>query len=701
MNLLLAFSLVVLVMLFFVGLRTGVIAGLLVPMAMLGCMAMMPLFGVKLQIVSIGALIVSLGILVDNGVVVSENILVRRTRGAAPEEASEAAVRRLWSPLLVASLTTIFVFLPIPLAQTETGEYTFSLFLVITLTLLWSFALSMTFVPTLSYYLLKPGSAATISSGDNRFYRAYRSLLQKCLNRRVLFIFLLLGLIALSAWGFRFIPQMFFPPNEREILTVELWQPYGTDVEVTEERAMELADIIRQDDRIQSMGGFVGYSGPRWYLPLYIERATPNHAFWVIKCRSLQDLAPLRKRIESLVEERFPETRASVRRLERGPPVGAPIQIRLSGEEIGTLYQLRDQVAGKLRQTPGVTSVWDDWGRWSKKTVVDVDQHKAKQAGLSSEEIALSLQSQYSELPITEYRQEEEIIPIVARTQEETRKHLSRIRDAYVYSSATEQRVLLDQLASVHMDWQPSNIWRRNSMRTMTVKADLEPGVFAVDLMRERIRPELEKLRASNDWPEGYRVEYGGEFEESLEANLAILYQVPFAFGLILLLLTMLFNSARRVLILCLTLPPLFVGVTAGLLLTQAPFGFMALLGTVSLMGIVVNNGVVMMDQIERERQHRELRPALILAAQRRLRPVLMTATTTILGLLPLSLFGGELFRPLANALMFGLGFSTLVTLVWCPVLYSFFFRQRQDRKGISTGPEQGEGAARLPVSRR
>jgi multidrug efflux pump subunit AcrB len=675
LNLLEAFAFVVVVMLLFTGLRTGLIAGLLVPMAMLGCFSLMPLFGIKLQIVSIAALIISLGILVDNGVVISEDIQVRIWRGENRAEAAAASASRLWLPLLTASLTTIFVFLPIPLAQTQTGEYTSSLFFVVTLTLLWSWVLSLTFIPLLSASWQHPPHHRSGRSGDNFFYRGYRRVLRFCLRHRLSVCLGAIAIVAAAVWGFQYVPQMFFPPNERTVLTVEFWQPYGTDIEVTEKRAGELTRRIRRSPRVESTASFIGYGGPRWYLPLKIKQDSPNYAMLVVNCRGLEDLLPLKDRIEEEIAANFPDARASVRRLERGPPVGAPIQIRISGPEIPALFSLRDEVVNRVSATEGVISVWDDWGEWSKKMVLDVDQAKAKEAGLSSEDIALSLQGQFSGLKVTEYRAGEDIIPLAVRAREETRRHLSRIQDVYVYSPATRQRVPLSQVADARLEWQPSNIRRRNGVRTMTVKADIKPGIYGIELLQNRIRPQLESLRNSAEWPEGYRLEYGGEFEESSEANRAILWNVPVAVGLILLVLMLQFNSVRRVLVIGLTVPPMAVGVTCGLLATHSPFGFMALLGVISLLGIVVNNGIVLLDQIELERSREDGSEALIRAASRRLRPILMTAATTILGLLPLSLQGGALWGPMANALMFGLGFSTLLTLIWCPVLYSLFFR--------------------------
>ena len=685
-NLLEAFGFVVGVMLLFVGWRTGLIAGVLVPLAMLACISLMPLFGVKLQIVSIGALIVSLGILVDNGVVVSENILVRISSGMDRMEAVTGAVRRLWLPLLTSSLTTILVFLPIPLAQSKTGEYTGSLFTVITLTLLCSWLLSLTYVPTLSYYVLKAGSKGKRNL-ENAFYRGYRRLLLACLKHRVSFLCLAALLVAVAVWGFRYVPRMFFPPNERQVLTIELWQPYGSDIRTTLQRVSELEASLRSDREVDSVGTFVGYGGPRWYLPLQIKQKSPNFAFLVVKAKSLQGLAPLKDRIHGLLADGFPDTRASVRLLERGPPVGAPIQVRISGPGIETMYRLRDRVEEIVREAEGVKTVWDDWGEWSKKMVLEVHQEKAKRAGLSTEEIALSLQSQYSGLEVSEYRQEEDIIPIVIRAGAQTREELWKIDGVNVFSSASKQRVPLLQVAEPKLTWQPSNVRRRNGQRTMTVKADIRSGLYGIEILQQSIRPKIEGLLASKAWPKGYSLAFGGEFEESEQANRSILLELPLALGLIILVLAVQFNSFRRVLIIGLTLPPLLVGVTAGMIITQAPFGFMALLGIISLVGILVNNGIMVIDQIELERSKGlDLENGLVLAAQKRLRPILMTASTTILGLIPLSLQGGELWRPMANSLISGLAFSTLLTLVLCPVLYAIFFRA--NFRGYSWDPE-------------
>ncbi len=676
-NLLQAFGFVILVMFLFVGWRTGATAGLLVPMAMLGAVAVMRLLGVKLQVVSIGALIISLGILVDNAVVVSEYILVQLSRGLTRTKAAIQAVHRLWLPLLTASLTTICVFLPIPLAQSMTGEYTGSLFTVVTVSLLMSWLLAMSFVPLLSSSLLAPPRKGT-RNRQRTVYRIYNRFLAGCLLRPKTFLLGVLGLMVLSGWGFTFVPSMFFPPNEREIVVVDFWQPYGVDIDATRDRAARLQTWLEQQKAVESVGIFVGYGGPRWYLALEPEQLKPNYAFCVVKTQNVDQAWKLRGRIEQEIQARFPDTRASVNLLERGPPVGAPIQIRISGDEQKTLYALRDRIVSVVSELEGIVSVWDDWGEWTKKLVLDVDQYRAQRAGLSSEDIAASLYGHFSGLEISEYRQEEDIIPIILRSTESVRGDPEGLTAVQVYSPHREGSVSLGQVAEPELAWQPGNIRHRNGERTLTVKADVAPGYFANQILHAHIIPSLQKMQDAQDWPWGYDIAYGGEFEESAKANRSILVNVPLALGLIAFILMVQFNSLRRVGIILLTLPPAMIGVVGGMLITSSPFGFMALLGMISLAGILVNNAIMMIDQIEIERQDEESTVQAVLdAAQKRLRPIVMTACTTILGLLPLALQGGELWRPMANVLMFGLAFSTLLTLFLCPVLYILMFRVR------------------------
>lgn len=671
-NLLEAFVFVVAVVFIFTGLRTGAVVGALVPVAMLSSLLLMPLFEIELQQISIASLIIALGMLVDNGIVVSENVLVRLRGGEERLAAIKGAVKELYVPLLASSLTTIAAFLPIAIAKSNVGEYCFSLFVVVTLTLLSSWVLSLTFIPLLSFHLLKPAPAAI--SFEGRFYTAYRRVLLACLGRPWTFVAAVLAATVLGVAGMKLVPKSFFPPNHREMFTIDLWQPYGTDIRATAEVAARVEQLLLAEPDVVSVGTFVGSGGPRWYLSLSIEQDLPSYAYFIVNTRSIAAVGGIMDRLRARFDGEFPDSRYVLKRLEYGPPVGAPIQIRVAGASMPALYDLRQRVVDLLRSTPGLVNVRDDWGEWTKKMVVEVNQDRAKFAGLTSQDIALSLQTQISGMTATDFREGKNLIPIVVRSEQSYREDLGKIEGLNVYSYYTAQSVPLLQVAAPRIEWQPGTIRRRDQTRTMTIKADML-GRYASEALAE-LQPRLAELRASPDWPRGFTVEIGGENEKSKEANASIMAGMPVAMGLLTLILVFQFNSLRRPLIIVLTIPPMVVGIAAGLLLTKLPFGFMALLGVISLAGIIVNNAIIMLDRMEQERaQGQSWQDAIVVAAQRRLRPILMTATTTIIGLVPLALQGGPMWEPMAYVLIFGLGFATILTLALCPVLCSLFFR--------------------------
>lgn len=671
-NLLEAFVFVVTVVMVFAGLRTGLVVGALVPMAMMSCIILMPLFGVDLQKMSIASLIISLGMLVDNGVVVSENILVRIAGGENRLTAAANAVRTLWKPLLSASLTTILAFLPIYIAPSKVGEYCGSLFIVVTLTLMASWILSLTMTPMLCHGFLNPQPQR--QDFENRCYRSYRRLLVLCLKHPVVFLVILVLGIITALWGMRFVPKIFFPPNDREMFVVDFYQPYGTDINTTVRRLERLENFLIKRKEVVSVGTFAGNAGPRWYLSLYLEDQGPHYAKLVVNTHSIQEMEQMMAATTQYLNDNFPDTRHTVVKLENGPIVGAPIQIRLQGDDVNTLYHLRDEVMGAIAAIPGVANVRDDWGEWRITLEVNVRQDHAKRAGFSSRDIALSLQMQLSGMRATDFREGKEIIPIVLRTKEAFRNDLGKIDGLNVYSFQDGRSVPLLQVADPRPSWEPGNIRRRNQTRCLTVKVDVTSR-FTSEVLAD-VQSAVERRLSQSPLPTGYFMEYGGEKEEGGEAQLSLLGGVPLAFGLMVLLLIAQFNALRPPLIIVLTVFPMFIGITVGLVLTSSPFGFMAILGVVSLFGILVNNAIMMLDQIEIEiSSGSSPAEAVIISAQKRLRPIIMTAATTIMGLIPLSIQGGTLWSPLANVLIFGLAFSTLLTLVLCPVLYTCFYR--------------------------
>lgn len=677
-NLALAFIFVVATMFMFTGLRTGLIAGLVIPMSILTCIALMPLFDVALQRVSIASFIIALGLLVANGVVVSENILVRLSRKENRLDAATGAVRELWLPLLTSSLTTIFAFLPIPLAQSETGEYTMSLFIVVSLTLLLSWTFSLTMVPLLSYFF--QSARPDDQSKPSLWHRGFHRVLVFSLRRRILFLGLTVVVAAGGIAAFRLVPTIFFPPNDREMFTIDFWQPYGTDIRATAERLHRLETYLSAQEGVASTGSFIGSGGPRWYLSLNPEQNNPNYALMLVNTKTLQDVGLLIASTRKYLDEHFPDVRHTVQRLELGPPVGAPIQIRISGDDIAQLYRLRDKVTQAVASVEGITTIHDDWGEWTKKLVVDVNQEQAKLAGLSTRDVALSLQAHVSGIIATHYREGDQLVPIVLRAQESSRENLADIEGLNIHAFAQGYNVPLLQLATTRMQWQPSDIRRRNQIRTLTVKMEIS-GRYAAEVLQE-VMAQVQQLQSAPNWPDQYFIEYGGEVEESSKANASIMAGVPLAMGLLLLVLIIQFNSIRRFLIILLTIAPMMVGISAGLLMTREPFGFMAMLGMISLVGIIVNNAILILDRMEIERATgKPGREYVVDAVLERLRAIFLTAATTVMGLLPLALLGGDMWRPMANVLIFGLSFSTLFTLVLCPVLYSVFFGIRFDKE--------------------
>lgn len=679
LNLGTAVLLVFIIMLIFTGLRTGIIAGAILPMAVLLSVALMPWFGVELQKVSIAALIIALGLLVSNGIVMSENILVRMTEGEDRLQAASGAVKELAFPLLASQLTTILAFMPIATAQSMVGEFTRSLFIVVAIALLGSWVLSLTFTPLLSYVMQKSARPAGQSNADSKGVSRYRRLLLFCLQRRGAVTVGVAVATLLAIWGFGRVPTIFFPPMEREMFLVHLNMPAGTDIQVSAERAQEVEDLLQEREEVVSVAAMIGSGGPRWYLSLAPEQTNPAYATLMVHTRTIADVNSLIPWLRPELEERQPEVRARVEALEMGPPVGSPIQIRISGEDIPQLYEIANRIQLLLSDTTGVFNIHDNWGEWTQKMVVDVRQEQAKRAGFTSQDISLSLLTQMSGIPVTEYRAEGDLIPIIMRSQAEWRDDLSALEDLHVYSYVTGQNVPLLQVASARLNWQPSNIRRRNQTRTMTIEADVT-GRFASDVLEE-IGPQLQAMTQSSDWPLGYAIEIGGEDEESARAQASILAGVPIAGALLFLVLLVQFNSLRTTFLILISILPMMVGITPGMLLTRTPFGFMAMLGLISLAGIIVNNAILLLDRIRIEqREGKSPADAIVTAATKRLRPILLMAFTAIIGLLPLALMGGALWAPMANVMIFGLLTATVVGLVFTPVLHALFFGIRFER---------------------
>lgn len=687
-NLLQSVGIVLLVMLLFLGLRTGLVVASLIPMAMVMAIMVMRFFDIGIDQMSLASLIIALGMLVDNAIVMSEAIMVAMEEGTPAKKAAADAAKELRIPLLTSSLTTAAAFLPIYLAESATGEYTAPLFKVVTITLLCSWLLSLTMTPLLCVLFLRIKKDPGVTSLDRGFYRNYRLLLVLGLKNRTLTLLTTVLMFAGSLWLFQFVDQIFFPPNDKAVMKIELEMPVGSPLAKTEAAVSAIEAYIQRellathndDGSVQQHGvkkwsSFIGSGAPKYALAYNPEPPAPYYAYMLITASHrdviLDRLIPA---LRDFVWQAFPDLRADLGLLALGEPVDAPVQIRISGKDQTQTFDIAAEVKERLAQVPGSRNIRDDWGHRTKKLVVKINQPRAQRAGLTSQDIALSLQTVLSGITTTDYREDDQLIPVVLRSEAADRRDIGKLESHNIWVQQTGRAVPLKQVADVKVVFQPSLILRRDRLKTVTVNADTAPGsnAMAIANQMDTILAEM-----SRDWPIGTKYELGGELESSGKAQASIGAKLPIAAVFILLLLVSQFDSIRRPIIILLTIPLGLIGVIVGLLVTNQPFGFMAMLGVISLSGIVINNAIVLLDRIRIEMDENDLAPpqAIVEACQRRLRPILLTTMTTVGGLFPLWLGGGPLFEAMAVAIIFGLCFATVLTLGIVPIFFSVFFR--------------------------
>jgi multidrug efflux pump subunit AcrB len=683
-SLLQAIAIVIAVMLITLGFRTGLVVAGLMPTAILMSILVMRFFGIGLNTMSLVSLIISLGLLVDNAIVMSESIMVQVAAGKEVVKSAIDSAAELRTPLLTSSLTTAAAFLPIFLAKSDTGEYTNALFKVVTITLLCSWILALTMTPILCVKFLKIKKDPKKAGYNSNLYRWYRGFLIMVLKHRAIsliaIITLFLGAMQLS----RFIPGLFFPHSDKSFFRVELILPKGSPVSKTTDLVAEVEKIISDslkinDNRLEGVvkwASFIGRGSPRYYLSANPQPEREEYSIMLLRATSREAVDDMIPRLEKIINENFTDVTAKLSPLDYGPPVMAPIQIRLSGKDPDLLFAIVNEVKAKLKSVTGTKNIDDDWGAWTKKLIVNINQPRARRAGVTNLDIALSLQTILSGIEISQFREEDKAIPITLRADAADRHDIGKLETLDIYSQTTGRSVPLKQVADIEVFWEPSKILRRDRLKTVTVEAYLLDGITATEVT-DQITPYLDEIEKG--WPLGYIYEYGGEMESSVEAQASIMVQLPIALAIIILLLVGQFNSFRRPLIILSTIPLALIGVNVGLIITGQSMGFMTFLGVISLAGIVINNAIVMIDRIRIECEEFGLKPqqAIIESAQKRLRPILLTTATTIGGLTPLWLGGGPLWESMAVAIIFGLLFATILTLGLVPLLYSLFFRVR------------------------
>ena len=672
---------VLIVVVAFLGPRTGLIVGSFVPMTMLMGLIIMRFVGVELERISIASAIIALGMLVDNGIVIAEDIRNRLESGEERRSACLKTAETLSVPLLTSSLTTILAFIPILLLTGQTGEYAYSLPVVVTILLLSSWFLSMYLTPFMCFWFMKvpPRVEAGPKSGDaysGRIYVAYRALLKEILNRR--YIVLLATLMVLVGGGYvgsKLVREMFGHSDRNQFLVyVDL--PAGYNIEATEEIVQRLTGWLSDENTNPEITGtiaYVGTGGPRFVLVLAPFDPDPHRAFIIANTESGEQVPEVAERVRRYIAGSLPEVEGRVKQMWTTGPEPGFLEIRLIGPDARYLYDQGRQLTDRVRAMPGTTDIRNNWENTVIKAPVLIDQARARRAGISSQEVAHSLQAHIDGIEATEYREGDQAIPVMLQSVEEERAEGSDFYNIRVYAAAKGTDVPLIQIASIHGEWEFSRVSRRNQERALTVEFKHE--VLKAPELLEAVTPEVEALGLGED----YRWEVGGEIEKQAETLPKLFRWLPHCGLLIVVLLIWQFNSFRRPLIIVFTLPLAFVGAFVGLFGFRAPFDFFGILGLLSLAGIIINNGIVLIDKIDSERSvGRDAYTAVVEATVSRFRPICMTTITTILGVMPLIISRDPVFYSLALIIATGLAFGTVLTLGVVPVLYSVLFHVKQ-----------------------
>ncbi|MGD9056408.1 MAG: efflux RND transporter permease subunit [Desulfobacterales bacterium] len=680
---------VLVVVMLFLGVRTGLIVGSFVPMTMLLGLISMRFFGIELERVSIASSIIALGMLVDNGIVIAEDIRSRLERGEERNAACRATGKTLAIPLLTSSLTTIFAFLPMLLIDGQTGEYAFSLPMVVILLLLSSWFLSMYMTPAMCFWFMKvkppkksqsasesaeaPGEEDEMDAYSGRFYQIYLNILGKMLHLRFIVIVAAAGVIVFGGFLASLLVREFFGPSVRNQFLVYVDMPAGYRIDSTDAVVRQLTDWLadkEQNPEITSTIAYVGMGGPRFFLVLSPLDPDPHVAFVIVNTESPDPVPELVERVRQYFVDHIPEANGRVKEMWMGSEEPGFLEIRVYGQDPAYIFEKGNQLATRLKAMPGSLDVRNTWENKVIKAHVVVDQARARRAGVTSKETALSLQSHMDGVKVTDYRELDVAIPVISRSIKEERKVISDLWNVMVRSPRDGTNVPLTQIADIRGVWDFSRISRRNQERCVTIEAKHE-YLKAPELL-EATKPFIEELELDEDswW------EVGGELESQAEVMEKLTRWMPHCFFGIIVLLVWQFNSIRRPMIIFITIPLAFVGAFIGLHVMRAPFDFFGMLGLLSLAGVIINNGIVLIDKIDSERAAgREPYDAVVMAAVSRFRPIIMTTITTILGVMPLIISQDALFYSLAIILAFGLAAGTVLTLAVAPVIYSVFFR--------------------------
>lgn len=668
---------VLIVVMGFLGWRTGLLVGAMVPLVMLLAILVMRLMGIELERMSLATLIIALGLLVDNGIVIAEEIGRRLTHGEERLSAVINAGKDMSVPLLTSSLTTVFAFMPLMLAQSAAGEYTRSISLVIAISLIGSWLVAMTIMPLFCYWFFKAGPVvSTKEYYDKPLFRFYRQVLERILNFRLFFLAGIVALLIASLQLFAYVPKVFFPASERTQLQVQIDAPVGSNSYQTLAAIKPLTKWLMDETQNPDVINHVAYianGGPRFYLGLDPIDSDPFRAFMIVNVKEPEDVGKLLEKMRGFAALNMPSVRVTPKPMSMGPGEAGLVEYRISGPSSSRLKELAEKIKSAMLAQPGARNVKDDWANPTTKIVVQIDQARARRAGITSEQVANALKANFAGTTVTDYREGDQTIPVILRDAGAARTNIDRLRTLNV-GLVDGSPIPLLQIATFIGVPEYSLIKRRDLRKQVTISGKNK------NLSAEAFDKQLEPMLAAltKDLGPQYSIEKGGELESSSKAQGSLFANFPLAFALILLVLIAQFDSFKKPLLIMLTVPLIITGVALALfIMPGANFGFMAILGLLALFGIFLNNAIVLIDRIDIERSAEgvNLREAILNAAMSRFKPILITTATTVLGLVPIILSKDVLFYDLALVISGGMIVGTLFTLGVVPVLYSLFFK--------------------------
>ncbi len=666
------------------GLRAGAVVALAIPLVLAAVFVDDDVFGIDLQRISLGALIIALGLLVDDAMITVETMVTRLEHGDDKEHAATFAYTSTAFPMLTGTLVTVAGFVPIGFAHSAAGEYTFSIFAVVAIALIASWVVAVLFAPLLGIWVLKKPRAVH-SDEPGPIMRAFRRFLVLAMRARWVTVITTIALFGASLIGTRYVPQQFFPSSDRPELLVDLQQPDNASIYSTRDLSARVDALLKDDPDVDHWSTYVGQGAVRFYLPLNVQ--LPNDFFGqlVVVTKGIEQRERLKAKLEHVLANEFPTAVARVYPLELGPPVGWPLQYRVKGSDPDQVRAIAFEVAQVVGTEPGARNVNYNWMKPARMVQIRVDQDKARLLGLSSQDLALSVNTVVSGVTATQLRSGIYLVDVLVRASDEQRMSLATIRTLQIPLS-NGKTVPLSEIASIDYGQEYPIVWRRDRKPTVTVQADLAPGIQAATVV-QALAPKIAALNES--LPAGYHVEVGGTVEESTKAQASVAAVLPLMLVLALTVLMIQLQGFSR-LFLVLSVAPLgLIGVVAALLVADKPMGFVALLGVLALTGMIARNSVILIDQIEHEKAAgRHPWDAVVEATTHRFRPILLTAAAAILGMIPIAptIFWG----PMAYAIMGGLAVATLLTLVFLPALYVAWFRIK--RPALVTDSERAPG---------